>query len=92
MSQQAKISFNAEATVTQVVKILDEDLTPEQLVEGLNNGELMTTLEHDTEQGEVPTIVRFDEQGNDVPVGQIIRQKVSDDMGTYKDFELSERA
>ena len=89
MSKQCIVNFYAQVGMTQVVNITDENLTPEQLVEGLKKGELMTTLEHKFGQP-VPTIVRFDEQGSAVPVAEILHQQVSDDSASYIDFELSE--
>ena len=75
------ITFSASTMLEQNVRII-ADVTPSELVDGLNNGIYFTTVSH----GNRPTI-------NDVTgraVAQIIDQTVIDSDCQYDDFELYE--
>lgn len=41
----AKITFSAQGSITQTVKITDPGYTPERLVKELDSGELITTVQ-----------------------------------------------
>ena len=89
MSNLTKISFDVNGSMQQEIEILKEDITQDQLVEKLNTGEYLTTLEvshPDIRQGE-RTIVYFDEEGNEVTVGVILSQTATDEM-QYTQFQL----
>lgn len=84
----ALIEFSAQAIIHQTVNIVAEDLTPEQLVEGLNRGEYLTTIEYNNVNQETRTICKFDEEGNEVTLAEIEKQTVQD--AGYTDFALRE--
>ena len=83
------ISFDVVGSFTQNVAIINPDITPEQLVENLNSGEFMTTLEVTNDGSEKRTIVSFDEQGNDVDVA-IILDQTGGEENVYSRFQLEE--
>jgi hypothetical protein len=89
MSNLTKISFDVTGSVQQEIEILKEDVTQEQLVEKLNTGEYLTTLEvahPDLRQGE-RTVVCFDEDGNEVTIGIILSQTIGEET-QYAQFQL----
>lgn len=79
------IKFNAHAEIVQTVTILEEGLSVEKLVEGLNSGEFMTTLQYEeTEPVDVldKTVVRIDGDGEFIAVAKIKDQCVYDSVYT----------
>lgn len=89
MSNTVNISFDVTGSIQQEIEILQEDLTPEQLVSKLNTGEYLTTLEvshPDIRQGE-RTVIYFDEEGNEVTVGVILSQTATEET-QYTQFQL----
>lgn len=81
-----RIMFDAQATIQQDVVITKEDLTPEQLVEGLNTGTYMTTIAYDNNYKQVNTICGFDDEDNEITVAEIKIQLIMN--SDYTNFEL----
>lgn len=85
-----KINFNAKVNVNQELTIIDEDITPEQLIRGLNKGEYLTTMSYESGPGKIATVVRFDEQDNEIEIATILSQEIYDDISSLTDFVLLE--
>ncbi len=83
------ISFDIVGSVQQELNILQEDLSPEQLIEKLNTGEYLTTLEvsHPDLNTTKRSIISFDEEGNEIDIAEILSQTVVDDI-EYSRFQL----
>lgn len=83
------ISFDIIGSVQQELNILQEDLSTEKLIEKLNTGEYLTTLEvsHPDLNTTKRCIVYFDEEGNEVEIAEILSQTVTDDT-EYTQFQL----
>lgn len=83
------ISFDVIGSVQQELNILQEDLSTEKLIEKLNTGEYLTTLEvsHPDLNTTKRSIVYFDEEGNEVEIAEILSQTVCGDM-EYTRFQL----
>lgn len=79
MKQLFNIKFDVLGTVDQEIEI----------VEKLNSGEYMTTLEvAHPDIGQLErTVIYFDEEGNEVDVAVILSQTVMDNS-VYSNFEL----
>ena len=82
-----RLSFDVVGSITQEVEILDKNVTPEQLAEGLNKGDYLTTLEISRDESVVPTICRFDDTGNEVTVAVIVSQTAGED-NVYSRFQV----
>ena len=89
MATTATICFDVQGSVQQEIDILEEGITPEDIVEKLNAGKYLTTLEICNSDIGVTkrTIVYFDEEGNEVDVAEILSQTVSDEI-QYSRFQL----
>lgn len=85
-----KINFNAEVNVTQELTIIDDEITPEQLVRGLNSGEYFTTMSYEAGGGKIATVVKFDDQDNEIELATILSQEVGDHSVGYTNFVLLE--
>lgn len=78
------ICFDVVGSVQQELNILQEDITIEKVVEKLNTGEYLTTLEKDKS---TKYVITFDEDGNEVNIAEIIKQQVVDEM-EYSRFQV----
>lgn len=89
MKQLFNIKFDVLGTVEQEIEIVKEGVTELELVEKLNSGEYMTTLEvAHPDIGQLErTVIYFDEEGNEVDVAVILSQTVMDNS-VYSNFEL----
>jgi hypothetical protein len=89
MSQLCKVSFDVTGSFQQELSITADDETPESLIKKLNSGDCMTTLEvvHADLLTLKRTVVKFDEEGNEVTVAEILSQ-VSGGETVYTDFQL----
>lgn len=85
-----KINFHATGIVTQELTVIDDELTPEQIVRGLNSGEYLTTMNYEAGGGAVSSVVKFDDQDNEVEIATIMSQEVFDNGGNYSSFVLLE--
>ena len=83
MSTNLWICFDVVGSIQQELKILQEDVTIERVVEKLNTGEYLTTLEKDES---TKYIITFDEEGNEVNIAEIIKQRVVEEM-EYSRFQ-----
>lgn len=68
------IGFTVTANVKQTIRINDDMITPEALVEGLKEGKCMTTLNYDI-MTPFSEIVTFDDLGNEVKLALVVAQK-----------------
>lgn len=84
MSTNLWICFDVVGSIQQELKILQEDVMIEKVVEKLNTGEYLTTLEKDES---TKYIIAFDEDGNEVNIAEITKQKVIDEM-EYSRFQV----
>lgn len=84
MSTNNWICFDVVGSIQQELNILQEDITIEKVVEKLNTGEYLTTLENDES---TKYIITFDEEGNEVNIAEIIKQHVIDEM-EYSRFQV----
>lgn len=84
MSTNFWICFDVVGSIQQELKILQEDVTIEKVVEKLNTGEYLTTLEKDES---TKYIITFDEEGNEVNIAEITKQQVVDEM-EYSRFQV----
>lgn len=83
-----KINFNAEVNIMQELTIIDDEITPEQLIRGLNSGEYFTTLTCEAGVGKIATVVRFEEEtDNEIEIATIVSQEAT---GRYSNFVLLE--
>lgn len=77
MEKEIKIQFNVTGSITQTVKIVKEDVTPEEIVKKLNSNEYVTTV-----FGEKPMVV---ETSTFKPIAEIIN---TDNECEYTEFEI----
>lgn len=84
MSTNLWICFDVVGSIQQELKILQEDVTIEKVVEKLNTGEYLTTLEKDES---TKYIITFDEEGNEVNIAEITKQRVVEEM-EYSRFQV----
>lgn len=84
MSTNLWICFDVVGSIQQELKILQEDVTIEKVVEKLNTGEYLTTLEKDES---TKYIITFNEEGNEVNIAEIIKQRVVEEM-EYSRFQV----
>lgn len=83
-----KINFNAEVNITQELTIIDDEITPEQLIRGLNSGEYLTTVSCESGMGKISTVVRFEEEtDNEIEIATIVSQEGA---GRFSNFVLLE--
>lgn len=70
----AVVSFCVVSMTSQELRITEEDLNPQALVTGLNEGVYFTTLDNPNKDmgGEGQSVVRFDDTGNEVKVAEIL--------------------
>lgn len=85
--EQVTLSFDVIGSCSQEVIMLVDNITPEQLIAGLNNGDYFTTMEYDTEGYNSRTICYFDEKGDPVNIATITSQTMLDET-TYSRFQL----
>lgn len=85
--QQVTLNFNVIGSCSQEIIMLVSDITPEELITGLNNGEYCTTMEYDTQGYNSRTICYFDEKGDPVNIATIISQTMLQET-EYIHFQL----
>ena len=89
MNNPIKICFEVTGVCEQEVIVTATDVSSEELVKGLNEGIYLTTLEVVSESlgPSTRTIIEFDETGNEVTIGVILSQTLTDST-EYTNFEL----
>jgi len=80
MAKHLTINFNLSGWNTQVIKLYSDEFTPEEVVDLLNSGHIVTTLQ---EGGEL-FLIRGDGFRQ---IGEVIS---NDSEGEYFDFELKD--
>lgn len=79
-----KINFNANVNVTQELTILDDEITPEQLVRGLNSGKYVTTLDSSSESGKIFMVVKFEEDtDNEIEIAMVESQETTNSFSNF---------
>lgn len=89
MAQLAEIGFNLNATITQKINILRDDITPEQIASALESGAMQTTIAHDGIET-IGTTITETETGR--IVARIIEQRVcgEHEIHTFTVYEDSD--
>lgn len=87
---ETKIKFNFTGHVEQEVRIIQEDLTPQELVDGLNNGNYYTTIDSPNPDTGVKTttVIYFDEDGSPVDVAEIVSTTDIEEDSSYLNFKV----
>ena len=78
MIKEIQLAFEGSVSVYQRLIIVDENYDEESIIEGLQSGDLFTTMEH--EKDHEPTLVKLPEM---TVVAKIISQEVN---GEYTDY------
>lgn len=89
MCHETAICFDVVGSFSQEIRILDDEITPEMVVDKLNRGEYLTTLEvsHPDLKPAPRMIVGFDDEGNEFDVAEILSQ-TADEENTYMRFQI----
>lgn len=89
MNEPIRVCFEVAGVCEQEIIVTSPNLSSEELVKGLNEGIYLTTLEVASESltRHSRTIVEFDDTGNEITIGVILSQTLTDST-EYTNFEL----
>ena len=77
------ITFIVEAKITQTFVILEEDLTVEDIEEGVRDGTYITTIDYDDFSGKEEYICRVNDDHTLTRVARIKSQRAEGDIALY---------
>jgi len=81
------ICFDVVGSIIQRINILEPDLTVDDIVTGLNQGTMATTVQHG--EPEFQLILRFNDDNTETVVAEILNQHAADEM-EYSRFQIDE--
>lgn len=91
MTQRVHITFQVQTTISQELEMFTDLITPQQLIEGLNEGRYHTRLDVRGVSHPGNRLVVYQSfQGNQIPIAQVISQRESEFGFSHHDYQLGE--
>jgi len=84
LSKPQKLTFVAEARITQTVIILEENLSIEEISEGIASGTYVTTIDYDDFNGKEEYVCRVNDDHTLDRVARIKKQEAEGDIALYR--------